>query len=96
MDSSKKYQIDQWVEDVLYGKLGEVMAKRQITAMDATTLTPLVQMYQAIQLKNVYEELESLWRLFADGDAGISIQKTVDVNVKQMPQDGSQQQRKGR
>lgn len=97
MDRSKKHHIDQWVEDALYKLLEETMTKRQITALDVTAMTPLLQMYQAIQLERVCSELESLWRLLADGEGGISIHTVggeVDVNVKQIPQDEPPQPKK--
>ena len=98
MDKAKRYQIDQWVEDSVYRFFEEVMKKGQITPTDADTMTPFIQMYQALQLENVYNELTSLWRLLADGDASIHsrIRGEVDVNVKEIPQDGPQQPKKGR
>lgn len=96
MDKSKKLQINQWVEDSVYTLLEQAMAKRQITATDAATMTPFIQMYQAMQLENVCSELDSLWRLLTDGDASIRIPGEVDVNVKGIPQDGPQQPKRGR
>lgn len=100
MDTSRKHQIDQWVEDVLYTRLGQAMAKGRFTADDAALLTPLIHMYQAIQLENINDELSSLWRLFVDHDAGvyiktgyegvkINIEDEIDVNVKEKPPSGS-------
>jgi hypothetical protein len=99
MDSSKKYRIDQWVEDALYGHLEKVMTHRQIIPADATTLTPLIQMYQAIQLENVSSQLESFWQLLSDGHVGIYIRTTyerIGVNVKEVAQNEQPQPKKGR
>ena len=99
MDTSKKHRIDQWVEDAVYTFLESAMSKGQITTTNAATMTPLIEMYQAIQLQNVYSELNDLWRLLADGEAMISIKTTysgLDVNVKETPQDKPQQPKKGR
>lgn len=92
MDDAKKMRIDDWVEHGLYSMLSEMMKKNQISLMDAQTVTPLIQMYQAIQMRNLCQEMNDLWRLFVDGDAGITISQglgsvrvkvtdKVDVNV---------------
>jgi len=97
MDSSKKYQIDQWVENALYTLLEQTMNKGQISPTDAATMAPLIQMYQAIQLDNLSSEVDSLWHLLADHEAGFYIQSSlrgVNINVKEMPQDGPQQPKK--
>jgi hypothetical protein len=97
MDTSKKHRIDEWVEHALYTLLEQTMTKGQITTTDAVALTPLIQMYQAIQLESVTSELDSLWRLFEGGDVGIyirSIHGDMDVNVKEMPYDGPPQPKK--
>lgn len=99
MDSSKKSRIDQWVEDALYKLLEDSMNKRQITPTDAASMAPLLQMYQAIQLENISGELDSLWRLLEGGNASITVNtmySSLDVNVKQMPQDDAPQPKKGR
>ncbi len=99
MDSSKKHRVDQWVENAVYTFLEESMKKGHITATDAASITPLMQMYQAIQLENVSSELDSLWHLLADGNASITIRTNyheIDVNVKEMPQDSPPQPKKGR
>jgi hypothetical protein len=90
MDGSKKLRINDWVEDAVYTFLEKAMTKGQISTTEAATITPLIQMYQAIQLENVHSELDSLWRLFEGGDAGIyigSVHTDLDVNVKKILKD---------
>lgn len=99
MDKSRKYRVDEWVEEALYKLLEESMNKRQITPADAATMAPLLQMYQAIQLENISSELDSLWRLLEGGNAGVylsSIHAKMDVNVKEMPNDEVSQPKKSR
>ena len=72
MDKSQKLRIDEWVETAVYRLLQEAMQKGSITSTDAAAMTPLIQMYQAIQLENISSELDSLWHLFVDGDATIT------------------------
>ncbi len=98
MDKSKKHRIDQWVEDAVYAFLERTMSERQITPTDAATMTPLIQMYQAIQIENVRDELDNLWSLLADHNAGFYIKTTfegIDVNVEKMPKEEPKQTGKG-
>src|SRR6266700_2051367 len=92
MDKDEKYRVDSWVEHALYSQLKSVMTQGHITEADTAVLTPLTHMYQAIQVKNVYEELQSLWHLLVDGEGSIyikttyegievTIDKDVDVNI---------------
>ncbi len=88
MDSSRKGQIDQWMENILYQVLEKIMAKGQMGSADLEPWMPLIQLYQATQLKEIQEQLDSLWRLLADGEAGIyigNINDDIAVRVKEMP-----------
>ena len=88
MDASRKNQIDQWMENVLYRVLEKIMAKGQINTTDLEPWLPLIQLYQVTQLKKVEDQLDSIWRIMVDGLPVVisDIQDDIAVRVKEMPE----------
>jgi|SRR5579883_1114342 len=90
MDDSQRYRIDQWVEDTLYHNLEQLRGKGSIDIAALAALTPLIQLYQARQLKNIEDQLSTLSQILIDGDLSIVMKSTwkgLDVNIKEIPQE---------
>jgi hypothetical protein len=88
MEKPNESQVDQWIEHNLYVLLEKSMKEKQFPGSPA--ITTLIQMYHAIQLKRVHEELSNLWSLIADGEAGVYVRYIggeVDVDVRKMPEE---------
>jgi hypothetical protein len=72
MDSSRKYPIDQWVEANLYAMFERCkQEQRYPTPEEALLLSPMVQLYQAMQLERIYDQLCFLHTTFYDGSATV-------------------------
>ena len=87
MDKAKQYRIDEWIEQNVYGFFEDCMNRSAYpNAVQAAAIAPFLQMYQAIQTRELQGEMDSLWRLLADGQAGIWISGDVDVDLKEKEQ----------
>jgi hypothetical protein len=89
MDKNRKYQIESWISEMVYGFFDRLSRSGHYpTPQEAAQIAPLLQMYQSMQLEDIQHELSRIWGLLVDGHAAVYIKSTyegLDVNIEKMP-----------
>ena len=89
MGNSRKYQIEEYIEKRVLTFFAHHMDHNITTTIEEREeIAPYLQMYQAIKMGELAENVNSIWRILVDGDVSVSVNGRITADVREQANKG--------